>query len=295
MTVFDHGDVVGLMDKNFQRRRRLMAVWWMLVPAALLLPFRDSALAPLVCGTSPNLSYDAMLIAATFGIGIASAWLSMQSTPSQDSRVGSALDVFECSALASLCVLYGLAGIYGSALVWGLGLALQVVTLVQQWRAQSKPIDTARPPRTFSDWIASLLFVGLGAVFVAFPVTQPWTGPVEPFVRWHPFSPQLETIWRGLFGSFALAMIVASTSPGIRHRSFALALGCSGILHGLVMAVDNLWSMKNGAPNGNVEHLYGDVVGWTLIGALSLGYWISKRDLILHSRPALGERTVIGR
>jgi hypothetical protein len=254
-----------------------MALWWMLVPAGLLLPFRDSDLAAWVCGTSPNLSYDAMLIAAMFGVGLASLWLSRQTPFTSDCRVGSALDVFEVAALSSLSALYGWAGIFGSAMVWGLGLGICLTTLFMQWRAEPQSPHPILTRRTALDWIASLLLAGLGLVFIAFPVTQPWTGPVEPFVRWHPFSPQIENIWRGIFASFALAMIVAATGPGDRHRSFSLALGSSGILHGLVMAVDNLWSMKSGGPNGNIEHLYGDVAGWALIGLLGLIYWMVRR------------------
>lgn len=47
-------------------------------------------------------------------------------------------------------------------------------------------------------------FLCLAAVlFLAFPVFQQWSGPPEPFVRWVPYSPAGELIWRGVFASYA--------------------------------------------------------------------------------------------
>lgn len=278
-----------------RRRRRVSALWWMVVPAAVLLPFRGTSLAPAICGTTPNLSYDGMLIAAGFGVGLAQWVMSRPSGSNLHHRAGDALDVFEVLIMAALAGLYGAAGIHGSALVWGIGLLVTLAGLMQQIQAERRLAPAARSadappteaprsdapptdtPRTAADWVASGLLLTLGTVFILFPVTKPWTGPVEPFVRWHPFSPEIETVWRGIFASFAVAMIVAAWDPGRRHRPFLLALGLSGTCHGLFMGADNLIAAWAGTANGNLEHLYGDVAGWLAIGLISLAYWRWRR------------------
>lgn len=263
-----------------RRRRMNSALWWMAMPAAVLLPFRDTALSAAICGSTPNLSYDGMLIAAGFGVGLAQLLLSRRTGLDVQDRVGHALDVFEVAVMAALAALYAQAGIYGSALVWSVGLGITGVGLLNQRRAERHLADSVRPcarPRTALDLIASALLLSIAVIFIAFPVTKPWTGPVEPFVRWHPFSPEIETVWRGIFASFAVAMAVAALDPGHRHRHFLLALGCSGICHAAFMAADNLLAAWYGRDNGNVEHLYGDVAGWLLIGLASLAYWRARR------------------
>jgi hypothetical protein len=249
----------------------------MVIPATVLLPFRNSALAQAFCGTTLNLSYDGMLIAAGFGIGLAHLVLSLKTSVVFESRAGNALDVFDITVMAALTFLYASVGIVGSALVWGIGLLTTALLVFKQAKAERMLPRLRGVPRTPADWVASGLLLALAIVFILFPVSKPWSGPVEPFVRWHPFSPEIESIWRGIFGSFAIAMAVAAFDPGMRHRPFLLALGLSGMFHALFMGADNLLAAQAGTANGNPEHLYGDVAGWFAIGVASIAYWWLRR------------------
>lgn len=79
-----------------------------------------------------------------------------------------------------------------------------------------------------------------------------------------------ERVRRGLFFAFAAGMAVCARDPLGRERGFLILLACSGLLHAGEMAVDNLIAAHAGGANGNPQHLYGDVLGWAVIGASAL-------------------------
>ncbi len=107
--------------------------------------------------------------------------------------------------------------------------------------------------------------------FIIFPVFQSWAGPPEPFVRWYPFNLDIELVWRGIFATYALLMLyTAFYGPTENNIGFVVYIGISGMFHSTVMLVMNLVEARNGNLNGNMEHLYGDIAGWYLVGLFSL-------------------------
>lgn len=50
--------------------------------------------------------------------------------------------------------------------------------------------------------------------------------------------------------------------PLHKHLAFITYLAISGCLHATVMLAMNLWERARGGPNGNPEHIYGDIAGW---------------------------------
>jgi hypothetical protein len=132
--------------------------------------------------------------------------------------------------------------------------------------------------RTILSWTMSAFPVAFAILFILFPVLQPWSGPPEPFVRRHPFSLTGKLIWRGVFLSFALGMLLTAFDPGGRHRPFIVLLVFSGYLQAGEMTADNLWSARMAGMNGNPEHPYGgDVLGWYVIASLALLFLILDR------------------
>ncbi len=57
------------------------------------------------------------------------------------------------------------------------------------WRYQAE--------RPVGIWMFSALLFLWAIGFMAFPVSQSWSGPPEPFVRWYPFVVNGELVWRG--------------------------------------------------------------------------------------------------
>ncbi|WIA22282.1 hypothetical protein OEZ85_004602 [Tetradesmus obliquus] len=55
-----------------------------------------------------------------------------------------------------------------------------------------------------------------------------------------------------------------------KHFVFVCYLGLSGCVHASVMLGMNLWQRAVGGPNGNAQHLYGDVAGWYAVGIASI-------------------------
>uniref|UniRef100_A0A383W017 Uncharacterized protein n=1 Tax=Tetradesmus obliquus TaxID=3088 RepID=A0A383W017_TETOB len=125
--------------------------------------------------------------------------------------------------------------------------------------------------RPAAAWAYSLFLCLIAAAFLAFPVPRPWSGPPEPFVRWHPYSTAAELVWRGVFGCYAAMMLWAGLEDPLgKHFVFVCYLGLSGCVHASVMLGMNLRQRAVGGPNGNAQHLYGDVAGWYAIGIASI-------------------------
>lgn len=132
--------------------------------------------------------------------------------------------------------------------------------LQQQGFSWSWSFTRSRPAAA---WAYSLFLCLVAAAFLSFPVPRPWSGPPEPFVRWHPYSTAAELVWRGVFGCYAAMMLWAGVEDPLgKHFVFVCYLGLSGCVHASVMLGMNLWQRAVGGPNGNAQHLYGDVAGW---------------------------------
>ena len=210
------------------------------------------------CGGADNASYRNMFIAAASGIGLAELHLRRVPPPGFD-----ALGVFEVALAIGLAI--------GS-------MAIHAIVPTAFWFAAAAAIGVARgvgasrqpPSPARGGFAVRLVLYALAAAFVAFPVLQPWSGPPEPFVRWHPYSADAELVWRAIFLAFAVGMTAAARDPFGRSKDFLLALGFSGLLHASAMAIDNLVSALRGGPNGNPEHAYGDVLGWFSIAVFAL-------------------------
>lgn len=227
-----------------------------------------------------------MFIAATAGVGPTSCWiLSSCKKRSQNGKHGApsvyccrlnAFDLFEVFTCASLGILNFVVGAPGSGLLWSAAFCLLAGTAVVT-HTQKEIVVEAFSPRTILIWTMSAFLVAFATLFILFPVLQPWSDPPEPFVRWHPFALTAELIWRGVFLSFVSSMLLTAFDPGGRRRPFIVLLVLSGSLHAGEMVVDNLLSARMRGTNGNLEHLYGDVLGWFVIASLALLFLILDR------------------
>jgi hypothetical protein len=272
----------------FRIRKCLSAGVWLVLPPLSLLGFRSSPWQGAFRAQPFNNSYDAMFIAATAGIGLTSLWIVF--TASRYTRGVknvvvpacyswfNAFDLFELCACASLGIFNFLAGTPGSGVLWSIAFSCLLVGTMVVSQTEKGIVFETSSRHTQLSWPLSIGLIALAALFILFPVLQPWSGPPEPFVRWHPFSLSGELIWRGIFLSFAFGMILTAFDPLGRHRSFLVLLVLSGYLHSGEMAADNVLSAAMGGMNGNPEHLYGDVLGWFVIASISLLFLILNRD-----------------
>jgi hypothetical protein len=221
-----------------------------------------------------------MLAAALAGIGAAELIYALKIRPNLQSALASglplwakspnALDVFSLFKSAALAICYARIGALGSAIAWGLALTWFARDLLRRLAAQRGLAFLPPAPPTGAAATMRVAFICMALVFIAVPVALPWSGPAEPFVRWHPYSPPVEIIWRALFLSFALAMLAAARDPVSRNRRFLAALGISSALHAIEMAADNLIAANTGGANGNPQHLIGDISAWLFIATLSI-------------------------
>ena len=273
--------------KWFVIRKVISAGVWLVLPSLTLLVFGSSACQAYFRARPFNLSYDAMFIAATAGIGLTPIWILF--SPYRERRHGTnrslgtsytwrnAFDLFELFASASLGVLNFVAGVSGSGMLWLAAFLLLLGGTLRISQAEKDVTLAKSSHRTLLSRMASVYLLIVAILFIVFPVLQPWSGPPEPFVRWHPFSPSGELIWRGVFLSFAFGMILTAFDPFGKHRSFLVMLVFSGFLHSGEMAIDNLLSMRNSGMNANPEHLYGDVLGWFVIASVSVSFLFLAR------------------
>lgn len=234
-----------------------------------------------------------MFIAAMAGLGTTSVWAlnscrhrRQGGTPSVLAAHCSwlnAFDLFELFLCASLATLNFVAEAPGSGTVWSAAFLCLLASTAALRRTQKGAAFEPRSRPSALSRIAAAFLVASATLFIAFPVLKPWSGPPELFVRWHPFGLETELIWRGVFLSFALGMLMTAFDPRGRHRGFMVALVLSGYLHSAEMGLDNLRSASMGGMNGNPEHLYGDVPGWFAIASFSLLYLIFDRPRATES------------
>ncbi len=257
----------------WKRRRQLAALIYLTLPTLTLLAFRTTPWQAWFRTQPPNLSYDAMWIAASAGIGLASLIL-LRAAPT--SLRWTAQDLFEPMTAAVLALANWFAAAPGTALLWTAATFALLLALVSQPGSSEAPTSPAR--RSPTAWTASFLLILLAVLFLLGPVLHPvWNGPEQPFVRWHPFSAPGELVWRGIFFCFAIGMMITAWDPLRRHRPFLLVLAWSGLFHATEMAADNRMSAAMQGMNGNHEHLYGDVLGWYVIAGLSAALLILSR------------------
>jgi hypothetical protein len=226
-----------------------------------------------------------MFIAATAGIGFTAIWIlfDYNKTIGNEKRLPAyyswqnAFDLFELVAVAALGTLNIVTGAPGSGFIWLISLALLSLSTWFLSQTEKGVSIEKHVSKTTLAKVTSVFLVAMAFLFIAFPVLQPWSGPPEPFVRWHPFSPLGELVWRGIFLSFSFGMLLTATDPLGKHRTFLVALVFSGYLHSGEMAVDSLLSMQMNGMNANPEHLYGDVLGWFVIASVSLLFLLLSR------------------
>lgn len=105
--------------------------------------------------------------------------------------------------------------------------------------------------RTPMAWVYSAFLAIIAIAFLAFPVAQPWEGPPEPFVRWHPYGEAGELVWRGIFAAYALCMLwAAAEGPLTKHLLFVVYLAVSGFVHATAMLAMCLAERASGGLNG---------------------------------------------
>jgi hypothetical protein len=186
---------------------------------------------------------------------------------------------FEFSILLALSVLNFVAGMVASGAVWTIACVGLFILHFKfyQWCID----DNQRGIKLI--WVdalalslcrrilLSVLYVLWGIGFIAFPVARPWDGRVAPFVRWFAYTVSGELVWRGIFASYALGFFVCTLDPFNRHSVFVLYVAVSGFLHACFMLTANLYSYYHSPqlPNGNREHLFGDIAGWFVISLFS--------------------------
>jgi len=89
----------------------------------------------------------------------------------------------------------------------GVTSTLGLATTQQQVNGSSQPSLRwswqLEKERTLLEWVFSGFLCLAAVLFMVFPVLQPWSGPPEKFVRWHPYSPAGELVWRGVFAAYA--------------------------------------------------------------------------------------------
>jgi hypothetical protein len=124
-----------------------------------------------------------------------------------------------------------------------------------------------------------VLLVVFGILLVSAPVSQPWSGRPERFIRWHDYSVDAELLWRGTFCNFAIHNWMAAVDPSGRHRPYVVFMAVQGIIHATVMLFDNRISAARGQANGNWEHAF-EISGFYLLGVLLL-------SLLLFAPPRL--------
>jgi hypothetical protein len=183
---------------------------------------------------------------------------------------------FEFMFLLALSVLNFVAGMVASGAVWTVATLLIAVLhfYFYRWCTQLEDqrvlvwIDHPTAS-TFGRVLLSFFYVLWGIAFIAFPVFQSWDDPVAPFVRWFKFTESGELVWRGIFASYAISFLWCVFDPFNRHRMYIGFVACSGFIHASFMLAASLYSRAHGLPNGNSEHLFGDIAGWFVISLFS--------------------------
>lgn len=256
---------------------------WLLLPTLILFASRGTSYEGQFRAQPYNDAYDSMFVFACFGCSatrLTNHWFFLRRLDEVKNKLPiffsffNSFNFFEVFLMFILSILYFVIGCNGSGFLWLFFAIICTIIEIKLFLFEKKQdeslIDNSRIEESnpWIRWPYSVLISLFAIGFIAFPVSQSWVRP-EPFVRWHPFSIDGELVWRGIFGSFALAMILTAFQPLRRHMVFTLNLFFSGFLHSSLMLVFNLVERSNGGRNGNSEHLYGDIVGWYFISLLS--------------------------
>jgi hypothetical protein len=129
-------------------------------------------------------------------------------------------------------------------------------------------------------WILRVFLVVTAVGFISAPVALSWDGRPAPYVRWYAYTVNGELLFRGTFATIAFGNLLAATEPQGRHAAYVLYVAAQGIIHATMMLVASLLAASAGHPNGNVEHLYGDIAGWYLISAVLFSALLLGRILM---------------
>lgn len=190
-----------------------------------------------------------------------------------------ALDMFELLLLMLVAVLNFVSHTPSSGVIWliffialaGIHAFFWHVFVQDMQHSSSQIIEwvATRPHFKLRRVVFSFFYLLWGVGFLVFPVFQPWDGFVAPFVRWFAYTVDGELVWRGIFASYALGFFYCLLDPFHLHVAYILYVAVSGFIHATFMLIANLISRVQGLPNGNSEHLYGDILGWYVIAAFS--------------------------
>jgi hypothetical protein len=259
--------------------------------------------------TPLNNSYDGMLVAVTSSLALIHFWLAWLhvikkvqhkvncldevttetngtvKTPDNELCVtldpwmhpDNALDGFHVLFLLLTSILFYVGETTVTASLFLLGFILQIClwgcyswcTRRRHYHWPPLPNPRRSSHQLIGLWCLRVWWVLLAIGFISFPVFRPWDGPVSHFVRWFEYSERGELVWRGIFASYAIMFLYGCLDPLQRHRFFTWFVILSSVIHATVMLVMNLYERNNQLPNGNPEHLYGDVAGWFGIGVVS--------------------------
>lgn len=237
-----------------------------LLPTLLSFGAKSASYENLFRPVPSNDYYDFMLLAICFS----AAGVYLHTEKQSADRMGDAFDVFLLLFPAVVGILSAISSIPVSAAFWLIFAGSMCMTMFYRHRRVSW---TPTWNRSCSTWFFTVFIVIIAAGFFSFPVAQPWSGAPEPFVRWCPFTVPGELIWRGIFGTYAVTMLLTAIEGPAKHHNYVLFLAVSGIVHAVIMLIMNLADRSAGLSNGNAEHLYGDVPGWFFIGLVAAMIW----------------------
>lgn len=153
----------------------------------------------------------------------------------------------------------------GAGFAWATAAAgVTAACVVASWRSVRLASRSARAAHHSLSSTALRSFLGALSLVFLVPVFAPWDGPVQPFVRWHPFSEAGEALFRGTFLTFAVGCAAAAAQRTLADAaSFAVSFTTQCFVHATTMLV---LSRTTGPKNTNFEHLPGNIACFYAIG-----------------------------
>mmetsp|Transcript_24931 Transcript_24931/g.25148 ORF Transcript_24931/g.25148 Transcript_24931/m.25148 type:complete len:287 (+) Transcript_24931:97-957(+) len=212
-----------------------------------------------------NNYYDAMFVATMSSIPITEVILYCLLL---DSTIN-AYTIFKFILPMVTGILLILGNAYASGSVWVAWSIIVALISYRQLRVKSFEFTPKCKRRQIEGFYTAFTLIISGA-FIYFMIWQPWSGDVESFIRWHPYSSKIEFVWRGIYGAYTLMLLWTILEDPVKHKDFILFVGVSGLLHATVMLILNILADIGGYRNGNREHLYGDILVWYIISFVNL-------------------------
>ena len=268
----------SLFSRLIHFRINLIVIFgFVLLPLLLTFGSNGASYQKLFEPQKRNPFYDAMQLAVFSSIGLteiaAGLWFTKASLLLHK-RQFNAFKLFQLTVSLLLGILYFTVSCYLSGFFW----IFFCCCLLFSFTAREELSLSWKPnlKRGRYGWFYTFFFVFVSAGFLAFPVAQPWSGFPEPFIRWHPYTVNGELIWRGIFFSYASAILYScAEDPLGKHFLFVFYVGISCIIHSITMLGMNINQRLNQGSNGNFEHLVSEIPGFLFLGILNLiGVWL---------------------